>query len=87
MELDSSSDSDDLEKISDRRFRSLESQKDTSSGSSGSNGWVCFFKGEGEACNFNVEPKTLSAIVLKVPKKSYRTVQVRQGHVYLLRLR
>lgn len=66
VELNGSRGSDDLGKISDRRFRSLGCLNDTSSGSSGSNGWVRFIKGEGETVAFNAVPETLSAIVLKV---------------------
>jgi len=50
-------------------FRSLYCLYGTSSGSSGSNGWGCFFKGEGMALTSEAVPETLSVIVLEVEEQ------------------
>ena len=78
VELNDSSGSDDLGKISDRRFRSMDGLHDTSSGSSGSKGWVCFiFKCEGESFTFIPAPETLSASAQG--EMSYRAVRIQPG--------
>ena len=50
-------------------FLSFHRLYDTSSGSSGSNGWECFFKGEGIALTSKPVPETLSVIVLEVEEQ------------------
>ena len=85
VELDGTRGSDDLRGISDRRFCSLGGLYGTSAGSSGSNGWERFFRGEGEAATFDPVPQTLSVIVLEAREHVWEfregTVMVRPLYI------